>query len=241
MADRPGGVLAAAACRGHSGPMRPHLLLAAAVAVCALAACSGADPVVEPTDEPTVEATATPDEPPTEPAVAGDPVTVAVGYVDVQLLDNAVLRGQDQREPADGVVEDAVEQARAAVERYLTTQFVEPGTRYGDAGHTALLVEGAADDLDEEERRGLGELDLAVTASPVGPFDAQAVVLTDGDDLLSVTMVYDVSFTLDDGTGEEGQLRQHGHLLFPADQPDAESWRAELLELTLELPEEPTP
>jgi hypothetical protein len=143
-----------------------------------------------------------------------------------------VLRGQEQRQPSEGTVGDAVAAATTALAGYLQRQFVDAGTRFGPEGLTALIGEEAAERVGEDQRRALGELALEVQGTNAEPVVAQAVVLTDGDELLSVTMIYelDVEVTLADGSTE--RLRQRGQLLFPAQ--EGEAWQAEMLEMDLE-------
>lgn len=206
--------------------------LCSVLVLLALLGCSDAP---ERAADPTPHASP-PANPPASPTpVAGEPVRVEVDYVEPQLLDNAVLRGKPQRTPSEGTVDAAVAAATAALERYLTAQFIDPDTRFGSEGLTALVGEEAADALDGEARRGLGELDLSAHRTDAEPVVAQAVVLTDGDDLLLVTLVFDAVVTITDAEGATERLRQEGRLLFPAQ--EGEAWQAEMLELTIEAPE----
>ncbi len=216
--------------------MRHHLSLAAVVAACALAfglvGCSGDEP--EAVESPTAVETSEPEEPTPELPPAG-PVEIAVDDVETQLLDSAVLKGEPQREPSAGVVDGAVGKATAALEAYLNAQFIDPDTRFSSDGLSVLLEESVVEGLSPEQRQGLGELDVEMDLEPAGPVATQAVVLTDGDELLSVTLAFDAPFTRRDGDG--GTVRQSGQLLFNATQ-EGEPWRASMADLTVELPEE---
>jgi hypothetical protein len=192
--------------------------------------------VPEPTPTPTPSPTPTPTEEAAE-VEAGEPVVIDVDYVETQLLDNAVLRGEEQRQPSEGTIEDAVATATAALERFLQTQLVDPATRFGGDGIAALLGADVAEGLDAEQRRALGEVDLDVRRVDLEPVATRAIVLTDGDELLSVTLVYEADGILHLADGGEAAIEQRGELLFPA--PQDGDWRAEMLEMTLDVPREP--
>lgn len=214
--------------------------LCAAVCLLALTACRGAPapaPTAAPPEPSPVATTAAPSEPtepaePPEPPV--EPIRVVLEDVEGQALDSAGLRGEPVRSGDDAAMAEAIEGARAALERYLNAQLIEPGTRFGPEPVDELLAPAAAAALTDEQRPALGQLDLEAARTSGGPTSAEALILSDGADVLGVALHFTstVSVELPDGT--PGTLTQGGHLWFR--QIEGE-WRAEVVDIALDGPE----
>jgi hypothetical protein len=202
-------------------------VLALGLSACGLRGGAPEPPVVAPptTPEPTPEPEPVP--------VTAEPVAVGVVEITYEALSNSVLIGRDPAPPDDAVLGAAVEGARAALERYLNTQFVDPATRFQAVGIQALLTPSALALLQTQPQYGLAQLDLALAALTTAPVSASATVLMDEAAVLSVLLRYDAVFHATLADGAAGPLQQQGALLFV---PAEDGWRAEAVELALTLP-----
>ncbi len=217
--------------------------MAVAALLAALVACTAQNPDADQA-EPTTPAVATPASPevsgapsptptptpwPKPTPAPPEPISVSVEQLDTELLDNAALRGGTARPFESQAVLEAAEGVRAAVERYLNAQFVNPSTRFGPAPAEALVAGGPAAALSAEERAALGVLDLEVDNVRAQPVAARVLVLVDGADVLTAAATYTARIAVDTPDGRD-LLTQTATLVFSHTE---DGWRADAVDAEL--------
>ncbi|HWB71286.1 MAG TPA: hypothetical protein VG452_03645 [Egibacteraceae bacterium] len=205
--------------------MRPswQRVVAAALCAAALAACRGAPgPGAAPGSQPSAPL---------------QPFRLLIASIDAQTMGSGAILGA----PADLLNPEAVriatEASRAALEGYLNAQFVTADTRFSAAPVDGLLGPRAAALLDDTARRGLGVVDLPVLGGVTRHAIAHAVVLVEGPAAYAVTLSYEAVLEVTLGDGGSGPVVQRGSMTFV---PIGGGYRAEAVDVTLELPQEPT-
>jgi hypothetical protein len=183
-----------------------------------------------PATEPEVEVEEAEGEP------AGDPpatsFTVAVTDIGIVNTDEAEIRGHD-RTPVDAeAAARAVKAARAVLDDYLTAQFLDDGTRFGNVALRDLLTGRAHAALTDADRRGLGALPVEADATAPGDATATAQVVIGGAEARLVTLSYTAKVAvIVDGTAYPG--RQHGAVTFML--TTGQGWRADAADVRLDL------
>jgi len=206
--------------------MRARLLSKRAIAAWVLVALATAGCQYANEPEPTP--------PPPDP---GNPAPFALTIEHIELAPMAnggMFTGNEAAVPR-AAAEAAVEATRAALARYLDTQFVDAATRFGQAGARALLRPGLFDTLTPEQRHALGHLDLPVSGVVTGPATGEATVLFDGGAAYAVSVDYEAKLTIHyRGTDRGHRVVQRGTVLFTAP-----TWGVESFALTLDVPPPP--
>ena len=127
--------------------------------------------------------------------------------------------------------------SRAAVKelaRHLTHEFVRPKTRFTAAPARRLLSWRAEDVLRRRQRSALGVGAPDIDGGRTGRAKARTIVLHDGREVFAVTVKYDARMKVDVGRGKRRLLRQRGSMVFV---PTKSGWRAEMVDVTLRLPQ----
>lgn len=166
-----------------------------------------------------------------EPGGPSAPFNLRVERIRVAGMDNAEILGTAAIPVRDEAASAAVRGAREVLATFLNAQFVDEGTRFSAGPIDALLTNRAKAILTEEDRAGLGHLNLAVEKTKRGPASATATVLVHGDAPHAVTLAYTALLTIvaDDG---ERPVKQHGTVTFV---PTDTGWLAEAVDVSLEV------
>ncbi len=219
-------------------PLAPWLL---AVALVAASACTGV-PEATPTATPegqAVRPAATPTPSPTPTPLAAEPAPpfeLAADPVHVLDTDNAPILSTEPRGVDETAAEQAAQDATAVLEAFLNAQYTDPATWFSEAPLAALLTDGAQQALGDEERRGLGVLDLDVQRVEPGPASVDPMVTMHGSTPRHVTLTFHAALVGVLTSGAEIAITQAGHAVFV---PDGHGWRAQAVDVTLEREEEP--
>ncbi len=161
-------------------------------------------------------------------------MSVALDHLEPLTVDNAGLKAGERRQPDETALNGAADGARAALERYLNAQFVIPESRFGDLAIAALLTPEAAGSATVEQLAALGQIPLRTERSTVLPVSAQALVMIDGAEVISVALRYDASVEVRLDDGAEHVLNQRGEMIMV---PHADGWRASAVDVHLDAPE----
>jgi hypothetical protein len=182
---------------------------------------------------PTTSLPAQPQPEPPEPhTTVSVPFDVAVEVADVATMDNDELFGKDTAIP-DRAVHIATREVDEVLTRYLDAEFVTAQTRFSDGPLADLLSERASDALSEDDRAGLGALELSAQEVQAEPVAATARVLTSGSDVVVVAVRYDARALVVTDNGDTVTLRQRATMVFV---PEDGGWRAEAINAVLDLP-----
>jgi hypothetical protein len=230
--------------------MHPRWRLPTAVVLCALTASTctpaptapplAAAPAPAPAPAVTPSAaivpaapTPTPAPPPTPPAA---PFDVVVTRLDADSASNAALLGVAAPGPDGDAVAAAAEGARQALQAYLTSQFADPATRLSASPVNRLLTPRAAALLAPAARPALGEIALPLVGTVTGPVDAEIDVTINGPNVLSVLVRYHAQLTVLLPDDRQAPLAQRGTMVFV---PTPDGWRADVVDVTLDVPDLP--
>jgi hypothetical protein len=182
---------------------------------------------------PTTSLPAQPQPEPPEPhTTVSVPFDVAVEVADVATMDNDELFGKDTAIP-DRAVHIATREVDEVLTRYLDAEFVTAQTRFSDGPLADLLSQRASDALSEDDRAGLGALELSAQEVQAEPVAATARVLTSGSDVVIVAVRYDARALVTTHDGDRVPLRQRATMVFV---PEDGGWRAEAINAVLDLP-----
>lgn len=163
-----------------------------------------------------------------------EPFEVKVVKARSESIQSSTLFGRKASDnPA--AVADAADAAAAALERYLTAQFVNADSRFTTEAVRALLTQEAFRGLRDAERTALGVASLEVAGASKGRATARATVLHDGEAAHAVTLQYRATIRFVAADMPQ-PLIQEGTMVF-AKGPDG--WRADMADVRLSLPNAP--
>jgi len=165
---------------------------------------------------------------------AGAPFDLTVEDIVIVGMDNAGILGVAGTPPSDAAAAAAVSAARDALGAFLNAQLVDEATRFSAAPVDQLLSARARATASENDRAGLGQVDLPVARTITGPASAVAEVLLHGEEVHAVTLSFNALLTVELAGGTASAAKQSGAMTFL---PTEEGWRADAVEVTIELPE----
>ena len=198
-------------------------------AVRALSSGSDAD-VASQTPEPSESAS-----PSEEPVAQPKPFRVEILSVKGEAIDSTNMFGRKPGRPP-AAVKRAAEKAGETLQRYLNAAFVEPRSRFTQGPIALLLTDHARLALDDRDRRALGADGPMIAGGTTISANARASVLYEGNRPHAVKLRYAARMSII-YVDRPARMTQTGTLVFRRLRNG--SWRADLADVQLSLPEAP--
>lgn len=197
----------------------------------------------------------TPTTPPPPDPADPEPLSLVIEPVQLAPMGNGEILTGTASAVDEATAEQAVEATRAALERFLNAQFVDEGTRFGEAAARALLQPGVFDALPPEQRAAMGVQYQPVTGVLPQSATGTASVLFEQGRAYAVSIDYRVEVDLyfdtpDEGASESEGSASPGEQASPRSQPlvhrgtvlfTAPGWTVESFEFHIDSPDVPVP